>query len=195
VKTRGGRIPGASCFLSHAHNTRKPLTLVARNLSLSHAPMLSRPLRAAAAAATAVALAAPGPCVAPGTCTPPPASFSRVILDPSLAGVQWETSGGFCGAFSIQHASLPFGAWLSQDLVRRANRDQPGPHHMHGDPTVGYEVMPSNVAYTATALRLSFDEFDYTQPSPQAAAYKAWVKKHLAAGHPVVWFPICKGDP
>jgi hypothetical protein len=155
-----------------------------------------RTVASALAAATAVSAAAsPGPCVAPGTCTPPSAAFSRVILDPALAGVQWETSGGFCGAFSTQHAALAFGAWISQDLVRRANRDQPGPHHMHGDPTVGYEVMPSNVAYTAAALRLSYDEWDYTQPTPQADAFKAWVKSHLVAGHPVVWFPICKGDP
>ena len=26
--------------------------------------------------------------------------------------------------------------WVSQDLVRKANRDQPGPHNMHGDTTV-----------------------------------------------------------
>ena len=116
-------------------------------------------------------------------------------MDPSLAGVQWETSGGFCGAFSVQHAALAFGAWLSQDYVRRSNRDQPGPHHMHGDPTVGFEVMPSNVAYTAAHLRLAYDEWDYTQPQPQAPAYKRWVKAHLAQGSPVVWFPICKGDP
>jgi len=138
---------------------------------------------------------APGPCVAPGTCTPPSSLYSRVILDPSLAGVQWETAGGFCGAFSVQHTALAFGAWISQDVVRRSNRDQPGPHHMHGDPTVGYEVMPSNVAYTAAALRLNFVEWDYTQPSPQAPAFKAWLKTHLVAGHPIVWFPICKGDP
>lgn len=136
-----------------------------------------------------------GPCVAPGICTPPNAAYSRVILDGNYAGVQWESSGGFCGAFSTQHAALAFGAWISQDYVRRANRDQPGPHHMHGDPTVGYEVMPSNVAYTATHLRLNFDEWDYTQPSPQAPAYKKWLKSHLVKGHPVVWFPICKGDP
>ena len=59
---------------------------------------------------------------------------------------------------------------------------------------VGYEVMPSNVVYTAQKLKLSYVEWDYTSPSPQAPAYKAWLKKHLAASHPIVWFPICKGD-
>lgn len=65
---------------------------------------------------------------------------------------------------------------------------------VHGDPTVGYEVMPINVAYTAEHLRLNFDEWDYTRPAPQAAAYKAWLKSHLVEGEPIVWFPICKGD-
>ena len=54
--------------------------------------------------------------------------------------------------------------------------------------------MPINVASTATGLKLKFDEFDYTQPKPQSAAYLKWLKAHLVAGHPIVWFPICKGD-
>jgi len=86
------------------------------------------------------------------------------------------------------------GAWVSQDLVRKANRDGPGPHNMHGDRTEGYEVMPSNVAYTATKLGLDFEMWDYTQPSPQAPAFKKWLKAQLAQGRPIVWFPICKGD-
>ena len=111
-----------------------------------------------------------------------------------MPGQQWNTAGGFCGAFSVQHGALAFGAWISQDLVRKANRDQDIPHHMHGDPTVGYEVMPSNVAYTAEKLRLRYSEWDSSQPAPQAPAYKRWLKAHLAAGHPIAWFPICKGD-
>ena len=138
--------------------------------------------------------APPGPCVAPGICTPPKTKYSRVV--PGITpGQQWNIAGGFCGAFSVQHGALGrAGAWISQDLVRKSNRDQPGEHHMHGDGTVGYEVMPSNVAYTANALRLLYDEFDYTQPSPQAPAYKKWLKSHLAQGNPIAWFPMCQGD-
>lgn len=132
-------------------------------------------------------------CVSPGTCTPPSTKFSRVMVGPT-PGQQWNTAGGFCGAFSVQHAALAKGAWVSQDLVRKANRDQPGSHHMHGDTTVGWEVMPSNVAYTAKHLKLSFDEWDYTQPSPQAPAFKKWLKKNLVAGNAIAWFPLCKGD-
>ena len=137
--------------------------------------------------------AAASACIAPGQCTPPATTYSRVIAGPK-PGLQWNIAGGFCGAFSVQHGALAFGAWISQDLVRKSNRDQAGPHHMHGDTTVGFEVMPSNVAYTANALRLTFDEWDSSQPTPQAPLYKQWLKKHLSRGEPVVWFPICKGD-
>ena len=154
----------------------------------AHSLMRSRAISAALLAAAAAAQ-----CVAPGTCTPPATKYSRVIAGPT-PGRQWNIAGGFCGAFSLQHAALAQGAWISQDLVRKANRDQPGPHNMHGDTTVGFEVMPSNVAYTAAALRLAFDEWDYTQPQPQAAAYLAWMKRQLAAGSVVAFFPICKGD-
>jgi hypothetical protein len=37
-------------------------------------------------------------------------------------------------------------------------------------------------------------QWDYSATKPQAAAYKAWLKKHLAVGSPVIWFPMCKGD-
>jgi hypothetical protein len=76
-----------------------------------------------------------GHCVAPGVCTAPPAPFSAVAVGPSPA-LQWDISGGFCGAFSVQQSALAAGAFISQDLVRKANIDQPGPHHMHGDPNM-----------------------------------------------------------
>ena len=132
-------------------------------------------------------------CVPPGQCVPPASKYSVVAPGPQ-PGQQWNINGGFCGAFSVQHAALAAGAWVSQDLVRKSNRNQPGEHNMHGDSTEGFEVMPSNVAYTATNLRLTFEEWDYTQPSPQAPAFKRWLKSQLAQGRPIVWFPICKGD-
>ena len=134
-----------------------------------------------------------GSCVSPGQCTPPDTKYSRVIAGPQ-PGQQWNINGGFCGAFSMQHAALAFGAWISQDLVRKANKDSAGPHNMHGDSTLGYEVVPVNVADTATGLKLAFDEWDYTSAKPQAAAFKVWLKSHLVKGEPIVWFPICKGD-
>lgn len=109
-------------------------------------------------------------------------------------GQQWNFNGGFCGSWSVQQCALAFGAYISQDLVRKANKRSPGPHAMHGDSSVGYEVMPDNVAFTAKNLKLRYDEWDYNQPIPQAHAYKAWLKSHLTKGEPVVFFPICKGD-
>jgi hypothetical protein len=118
--------------------------------------------------------------------------------------MQWNLAGGFCGAFSVQQAALSAGAWISQDLVRKANIGQPGAHNMHGssnaancsaDPLgCGWEVMPSNVKWTAEHLRLASDEFDYTQPSPQAAAWKRWAKQHLVKQHAIAFFPMCAGD-
>jgi hypothetical protein len=143
-------------------------------------------------------------CVAPGVCVPPAAAKFRAITNGPSTSLQWDLSGGFCGAFSLQQSALGAGAYISQDLVRKANIDQPGPHHMHGNPDpatcatselgCGWEVMPSNVKYTANHLRLQSDEWDYTQPSPQAAAWKKWVKAHLVQQHAVAFFPMCKGD-
>jgi hypothetical protein len=111
-------------------------------------------------------------------------------------GNQWNINGGFCGAWSTQQGALSVGAWISQDFVRKANKDQKGiEHNMHGDGTEGYEVMPSNVAYTANALKLDGIEWDYLQPTPQAPKFKAWLKSHLVKGRAIVWFPLCKGDP
>jgi len=135
-----------------------------------------------------------GRCVPPGQCTPPPAKYTLRIAGPA-PGQQWNINGGFCGAWSTQQCSLSVGAWISQDLVRKANRDQQGiEHNMHGDRTEGYEVMPINVAYTGKHLKMKYDEWDSSQRTPQSTAYKKWLKSHLVQGHCIVWFPICKGD-
>ena len=57
------------------------------------------------------------------------------------------------------------------------------------------QVGTLNINQTATNLKLDFDEWDYMgAPKPQSTAYKAWMKKHLVQGHPVIWFVMCKGD-
>ena len=71
---------------------------------------------------------------------------------------------------------------------------------MHGDPNpancsadalgCGWEVMPSNVKWTADHLLLASDEFDYTQPSPQAAAWKTWAKYHLVREHAIAFLCV-----
>lgn len=134
-------------------------------------------------------------CISPGSCVPPSMPHSAVATGPA-PGLQWNINGGFCGAFSTQQSALAHGAYISQDFVRKSNRKQGGAHHMHGDALVnGFEVMPSNVKFTAQQLRLTSDEFDYMQPSPQAAAFKKWAKAHLVKKNPIAFFPMCKGDP
>jgi hypothetical protein len=103
---------------------------------------------------------------------------------------QWNINGGFCGAMSLQVAAMGFGAWISQDLVRKATPHGDG----HGNPREGYEVLPSNVAGAARNLKLKYDEWDYMSAKPQIHTFKRWMKSHLVKGQPVVMFPMCKGD-
>jgi len=63
----------------------------------------------------------------------------------------------------------------------------------HKKPGEGCEVGPENYAETGKGLRLKFDVWDYTQPKPQAKAFKAWIKSHLVKGAPVMWAPMEKG--
>merc|ERR1719265_921345 len=87
---------------------------------------------------------------------------------------------------------MGLGAWVSEDLIRKANIG--APCHGHHLPGEGCEVGPENYADTAKGLRLKADVWDYTQPKPQAKAFKRWIKQHLVKGQPVMWAPICKGD-
>ena len=109
---------------------------------------------------------AAGKCVSPGRCVPPDYSFKRVAVGPTPSR-QWEISGGFCGAWSLQQSALAHGAWVSQDLIRKANKDWPGPHVMHGDSTLGYEVVPINIGFTCKRLKLNCDEWDYNATKPR----------------------------
>lgn len=129
-----------------------------------------------------------GSCVQPGRCTLPAAKFSRVLeVQPRR---QWLSGGGYCGELSIQTGALTKGAWLSQDLIRKAASHGEG----HGHPGGGYEVLPTNVKEATQNLDLRVDEWDFRAPKPQAPAFKRWLKSHLAQGHPIVWFPIMKGE-
>eukprot|EP00729_Bicosta_minor_P021658 gene21658-23824_t len=62
-------------------------------------------------------------CVSPGRCVPPGTQYSR----------QWNIAGGFCGALSVQAGALAQGAWISEDLVRKANNFGKG-HCDGGEP-------------------------------------------------------------
>jgi len=128
-------------------------------------------------------------CCAPGVCVEPAAKFKKVLtIKPRQ---QWNIEGGFCGSISIQVLLMGHGAWVSEDLIRKANIG--AKCFGHNETKEGCEVGPENYAETAKGLRLKYDVWDYTQPKPQAKAFKAWLKSHLVRGAPVMWAPMEKG--
>ncbi|GMH64999.1 hypothetical protein TL16_g04092 [Triparma laevis f. inornata] len=133
-------------------------------------------------------------CVNPGTCTEPdptlyPFVGGRTALVPRQ---QWVESGGFCGALSIQSIAMTYGAYISQDLVRKAAPYQSG---SHGDDTLGYEISTQNILPCLSNLNLNYDSWDSDkQPVPQGQAYLSWLKKQLSAGAGIVQFVLCAGD-
>lgn len=131
-----------------------------------------------------------GRCCYPGICVEPPSKYKKVLsIKPRL---QWNINGGFCGSLSIQVILMGHGAWISQDLIRKANIGSQC--FGHGDKTNGCEVGPENYAETAKGLKLKYDVWNYNQTKPQAPAFKAWIKSHLVKGAPVMWAPMEKGE-
>lgn len=118
----------------------------------------------------------------------PPHKFKKVL--PVAGRFQWDESGGFCGSLSIQTMALTYGAWISQDVVRKANRG--GLCFGHTDEHQGCEVGPENYGLTARNLKLKYDEWDFAQHMPQAPEFKKWIKAHLVKGEPVMWAPMLK---
>ena len=58
-------------------------------------------------------------CAPPSVCNPPPASFTKIHWEKPR--IQWNINGGFCGSFSLQTLMMTHGAWVSEDLIRKAN--------------------------------------------------------------------------
>ena len=143
-----------------------------------------------AAVVAALAAGADDRCCYPGVCIEPPSQFKEVF--PIKPRTQWNSNGGFCGSLSIQVMLLAHGAWVSQDLIRKANIG--AECFGHGDDQLGCEVGPENYKETAKGLRLQYDVWNYSQPKPQASAFKAWVKAHLAHRSPVMWAPMEQGE-
>ncbi|GAB5363341.1 hypothetical protein AAMO2058_000874400 [Amorphochlora amoebiformis] len=128
-------------------------------------------------------------CQAPGTCTPPKSRYSWSA--PVVPRIQWGDSGGYCGALSIQTLALTYGAYLSQDAIRKST----GPGGGHGDDKWGYEILHTNIEEALENLSIEYESWDWkSSPQPQADAYRAWMKKNLANRNPVIWFIYCKGD-
>lgn len=105
------------------------------------------------------------------------------MIAKSQPGQQFNDHGGYCGSWSIGRAMLAKGAWISQQQVRDHTSPAPGAPPSHDN-----EILSSNIDEALANLKIKAEGFDYrTMPLPQQEAYFKWLKKQLAAGHPVVW--------
>mmetsp|Transcript_186 Transcript_186/g.787 ORF Transcript_186/g.787 Transcript_186/m.787 type:complete len:363 (-) Transcript_186:124-1212(-) len=128
-------------------------------------------------------------CVYPSVCEPPARAFSRVA--PVSPRQQWISDGGYCGSLSVQTSAMAFGAYFSQDAVRKAAEPGGG----HGDEQNGYEILHTNILGALDKLHIEYEAFDWDNtPVPQSPYLLQFLKKQLSLGHPVVIFVMCKGD-
>lgn len=100
---------------------------------------------------------------------------------------QWDENGGYCGETSIQSVALSFGTYASQYRIRAfINPDQQA-----------QLLIGVNEQIALRALRLTFDQWNFNQPTPQAKNYLAWVKQKIQAGAPVIGTLYIRGmaDP
>jgi len=116
-------------------------------------------------------------------CHEPTKKYKRLLN--AQPGIQWMDHGGYCGAWSIQRATMAKGAWISQQQVR--SHTVPGGGHDE-------EILATNIDLALKNLKLKAEGFDYKHlPSPQADAYRQWIKEKLIAGHAIVWMIMLKG--
>jgi len=119
-----------------------------------------------------------------GDCSGPPEKKYKVVQNVSPR-TQWGDAGGYCGSMSIQEVALGKGAWISQQQVRDHTVDGGGHDH---------EILETNIGTALTNLKLTFEFWDYkNEPTPQADAYRTWIKKQLVAGHGLVWMIMLSG--
>jgi hypothetical protein len=119
-------------------------------------------------------------CVAPGTCTAPSAAaFSAVA--PVTPRHQWPDKGGYCGSLSVQAIALSFGAWISEDGVRRAASG--GCADGHSDDEHGEEIDTRNLGGALTNLQFEWDQVGSFALSPPTTVTSGW--RHGSSGQPV----------
>jgi hypothetical protein len=98
--------------------------------------------------------------------------------DPSVhmdipARIQWVHDGGYCGACSIQSIALYFGAYISQDMVRKSVGDN--------EILFGF-----NLTDALDALGFEYEQWNESDPQPQYEAFLVWNKYHLSNHSPVI---------
>mmetsp|Transcript_19448 Transcript_19448/g.41783 ORF Transcript_19448/g.41783 Transcript_19448/m.41783 type:complete len:365 (+) Transcript_19448:181-1275(+) len=122
------------------------------------------------------------PCSAP-ECKKPSKKYEQILE--TKPGIQWMDHGGYCGSWSIQRIALANGVWLSQQQIRDHTVEGGG----HDE-----EILETNIGLALQNLKFKFEGFDYKHlPTPQADAYRGWIKKKLAAGFGIVWMIMLTG--
>ena len=101
----------------------------------------------------------------------------------------WEPKvSGYCGSVSVQTAGLYYGNYLSEGKVRGSASGGVNAAHQL---LIGYEkdiaVRGASVHDACQALGMNCSMWDYNkEPSPQHAAFVAWVADAIDAGEPVI---------
>jgi len=112
----------------------------------------------------------------PEVCHPPVAQYSYVF--PIPARKQWPDRDGYCGSLSAQTAALGWGAWISQDQVRKSIGD--------------HEIGPSNMEDALRALKWNYEKWNTRATRPQWKNYLVWMKNHIHKRHPCIWYIMTK---
>lgn len=86
---------------------------------------------------------------------------------------QWPNDGGYCGETSLQSIALHFGAWISQEIVRKA--------------AGGEMLLGVNDSKALDALHFTYTRWDSESAKPQFESFAVWTKKNLAARAPVIF--------
>jgi hypothetical protein len=123
------------------------------------------------------------PCFSP-YCKPP-TGMKYKRLENVSPRIQWMDAGGYCGSLAIQDVTLGKGVWISQQQVRDHTRAGGG----HDN-----EILATNIELALRNLKLKYDAFDYKHlPTPQADAYRTFIKKHLVQGNGIAWMIMLQG--
>jgi hypothetical protein len=118
------------------------------------------------------------------SCVKPEMKYEKIAK--AQPGIQWMDSGGYCGSWAVQRATLAKGAYISQGQVRS-----------HTDPGGGHneEILSDNIDEAYRNLKIKVEAFDFNrQPLPQQPAYFKWLKRQLVAGHVVTWMIMWNGQ-
>ena len=119
----------------------------------------------------------------PANAGPAPASQLTLTADSATINipprVQWMENYGYCGEMSFISAGLHFGQYLSQYDARAIAT--PGVDQTTAQSQL---LLGVNDGPAATAIHMQAEEWDSSQGD--TTKFLAWVKQHIAAGHPVV---------